>query len=467
MATAPAAPASARAPASSISALRSRPVTALLVAQVAAIAVLGLVTAFRFHIFAAVDERAHVAYVQEVAEHGRLPWLGRDHVSSQVLAIDANTYPRPSGLNPRRIGLRGESYEAFQPPLYYLLAAPVFALASNYRHKVIAVRLLDVVLLLAAVAILGLLCRAVFAADWRVPYALGLSVMLWPGVIVRAVTVSNEALELPLTLAYLLLLWLATERAPLESGAAGPALLVAAGGLLGLCVLTQLTLICLAPLLAVPAIELIRARRDRTSRLAAGGAVALAVVLLVPWLASNESRYGSLTASSLARQLQRPYVDPTGRHYGLGSVISWLSRLPHAALPQEWWPQYGRWLLGALAIMLPAALVVAAVAPVVREPRLLRSHAALLLGAPVLLGLLTLVAIVVVADWPSFLPRYVNPMLPALAVFAAWASWHVAGRRPWLLGLALGSSALAAFLWIYMAGAYYFTNVGASLGIHA
>jgi hypothetical protein len=72
------------------------PARALAVVQIAAIFVLGAVTVARFHIFAAVDERAHLAYVQEVAEHGRLPWLGRDYVSWQELAIEAHTYPRHS-----------------------------------------------------------------------------------------------------------------------------------------------------------------------------------------------------------------------------------------------------------------------------------------------------------------------------------------------------------------------------------
>lgn len=36
-----------------------------------------------------------------------------------------------------------------------------------------------------------------------------------------------------------------------------------------------------------------------------------------------------------------------------------------------------------------------------------------------------------------------------------------------LLALGTVSSAVAALAWIYMAGAYYFTHVGTSLGIHA
>jgi hypothetical protein len=40
-------------------------------------------------------------------------------------------------------------------------------------------------------------------------------------------------------------------------------------------------------------------------------------------------------------------------------------------------------------------------------------------------------------------------------------------REGLLLGLATSSSLAAAIVWFHMAGAYYFTNVGAALGIHA
>ena len=172
----------------------------LVALQIAAIAALGVVSAVRFHVFAAVDELAHVSYVQDVAEQGALPWEGRTYVSWQMEAIEQDTYPQHSTVDPRHYGLAGYSYEAFQPPLYYLLAVPVFAIPSNYRDKVIAVRLLDVVLLLAAVALLALLARALSLEHRWELLAAALAVLLWPGIIVRTVTVSNAALELPITL---------------------------------------------------------------------------------------------------------------------------------------------------------------------------------------------------------------------------------------------------------------------------
>ena len=357
---------------------RRNPAAVLMVLQVTAIFVLGAVTVARFHIFAEVDERAHLAYVQEVAEHGRIPWVGRDYVSWQELSIEQGTYPRPSGLDPRLLGLRGSSYEGWQPPLYYVMAAPAYLIPSNYRDKVLAVRAFDLLLLMAAVALLVLLARAVFEKHWQIPSCLALSTLLWPGVIVRAITVSNASLELPLVLLYALVLWSATAKPRAAS-------LVVAGGLLALCVLTQITLACLAVLLLVPVLALFRERGGRMAFGATALALALPVALIAPWLAMNESRYGALTANSLVERLTAPY-SPKGS--GLSALASGLARFAHAALPQEWWAEY-HGTLGAIALALPAVLLLGAALPAIGSPLLLRSRPAALLGAPLVLGLVT------------------------------------------------------------------------------
>jgi 4-amino-4-deoxy-L-arabinose transferase-like glycosyltransferase len=438
--------------------LRCDPTRLLMVLQIATIVTLGAVTTSRFHVFAEVDERAHLAYVQEVAEHGHIPLVGRDHVSWQELAIEHGTYPRPSGLDPRMLGLGGSSYEGWQPPLYYVLAAPAFLIVHNYRDKVYAVRAFDLLLVLAAVVLLAFLARAVFGRRWRVPYCLATSTLLWPGVIVRAITVSNAALELPLVLLYVLVVWTATAKPRARS-------LVAAGGVLGLCVLTQLTLVCLAALLVFPLVRYLRRPRGLLALGAAVLTLALPLAMVAPWLASNESHYGALTASSLVERLTAPN-GPAGPRSGFGAIASGLGRLTRAALPQEWWLEY-KGLLGVILVALPALLLVAAL-PAMWRLSLLRTHAAGLLAAPLLLGIATLIGIVLLAAWPAALfPRYLNPMVAPFALFAALAWRRTRIGEGSLLGLAALSSSVAGLVWFYMAGAYYFTNVGATLGIHA
>jgi hypothetical protein len=171
-------------------------------------------------------------------------------------------------------------------------------------------------------------------------------------------------------------------------------------------------------------------------------------------------------ASSLVERLTGSYESPIERS-GLGAVTSRLWRFGRAALPQEWWAQYGG-LLGVLLVALPVLLLLAALLAALRDPRLMCSRAAGLLASPLLLAFATLAAIVLLDEWPAALfPRYANPMIPLFALFAAWA-WMQArmGARA-LLALGAASSFLAALAWVYMAGAYYFTHIGASLGIHA
>jgi hypothetical protein len=433
------------------------PARVLVILEIAAILVLGVATVSRFHIFAEVDERAHLAYVQEVAERGHIPWVGRDRIPSQEVAFEAGTYPRPSSLSLSPLSLGGSSYEGWQPPLYYMLAAPAFLIPNDYRDKVYSVRSFDLLLLLVAVAILAMLARAVFAERWKSAYCVALLPILWPGVIVRAITVSNAALEFPLVALYVLVLWNASVK-PYASS------LFVAGGLLGLCILTQLTLVCLAPLLVVPLAALLRQRRDRQVMVAATLAPLLPLALAAPWLALNQSRYGALTASSVVERLTA--VDAP-RGSGVGAVASGSARLAHVALPQEWWLEY-RGALGLILIALPALLVMICVLPIVRRPGLVRSRAAGLLGAALPLGVATLAGIVLLAAWPAALfPRYLNPMLPLFALFAAWAWLQAMMGERLLLGLAALSGLIVCPIWIYMACAYYFTNVGATLGIHA
>ncbi len=433
-----------------------RGVRVLVALELAALLVLGGVAVARFHVFAEIDERAHYAYVQEVAEEARLPVLGRDTISWQAQAIDDGSWPRRSARDPARMGFAGQSYEAFQPPLYYVAAAPWFAVGGDHRDKVFVVRAFDLLLLLLAVALLARLARAVFGPErWLLPFALALGVVLWPGVLVRGITLSNQALELPLALAFLNAVWEARAR---RSAAA----LVIAGGLLGLLLLTRLTMVYLAPLLLA---ALVPVARERGARAAAAGALALPALLLAPWLASNLARYDALTANTLARDMQEPVLNPARQPYDLASVPDRAVRLADAVLPQEWWPEYGRALLGTGLRTLAIALVLLAAYGAIRRPAVLRSGAAAVLALPVVLGVAMMALVYALSDWDLFFPRYLNPALPALALFGAWAWRERGGEERVLTGAAWGAAALVAVAWVVMAGAYFFTDAGASLGI--
>ncbi len=185
----------------------------VLVVQVGVIAFTGIFGAFKLPYFSPIDESAHYSYIQQIAEHGSLPVLGKTNTSLQALSIGRGLYPHPRTvpLGARR-GLATLSYEAFQPPLYYLAAVPAFLITPNYIDKIYAVRLFDVLLLLAAVALAGRLCRVVLKERWLIGWSMVLVFLALPGVVVRMVFISNLALAVPMAILFVTELWIAWHR---------------------------------------------------------------------------------------------------------------------------------------------------------------------------------------------------------------------------------------------------------------
>jgi hypothetical protein len=301
----------------------------LVAVQLAALLFAAVATAARFPVWALVDEAAHYDYVQSVAEDGRIPVLDEDRVHSEVLAIDDGVYPAPPRTPAAERGLFGRSYEGFQPPLAYLLATPVYAVPSDHEVKLRALRGLGVVLLGAAVVLTWLLARRVVPDAPLAAFSAALTFLLWPGVVVRAVTFSNAGLELVVGAALSLALWRAlTERSERW--------LVASGALAGAAVLTKLTLLAFLPALAVVCIAFLRAGRAR----AVAGAAALPALMVAPWVALNLHDYGSPTGSGAVQALMDPVLNPSGRDYGPGDLPARHAQLLNAVLPDEWWVEF-------------------------------------------------------------------------------------------------------------------------------
>ena len=113
--------------------------------------------------------------------------------------------------------------------------------------------------------------------------------------------------------------------------------LIAAGALLGLGLLTRLTLGYLIPVaIGVAVVGALRGPR-RFPWWSLAAAAAIPVALLVPWALFNLDHYNALTPAQAARDQQEPLVNPTGR------TLTWhdfknLSRaLLNGVLPDEWW----------------------------------------------------------------------------------------------------------------------------------
>lgn len=396
--------------------------------------------------------------MQALAEDGRLP-RPTDLISREALAIDDGTWPRPSPRDPARIGLTGRSYEAIQPPASYALDVPAFLVAGDHRVKVRVVRVFDLLVLAAGVALLWRL--AVALAPTREAALGGLSaalaVLLWPGMVVRTVAIGSVALEVALTAAFLLAAWRAD-----RSGRAGP--LVLAAVLLGLGLLTKLTLVDLAPVLVLVLARRLRADRSRRAVATAAACLALPLVVLAPWLALNQARYDAPTVNI---QGQPGVVQPIGSSGGggrLGDLGPLDRRLLDGVLPQEFRGQLGVGWVRAAVDALALALLAAALALLLARGR---DVATWLLVLPFLSGLVLVNATYVLTGNDEFLLRYLAPTLPPVALGAGIAA--AASRRPAVrrvLPVAAGAASLVALaLWLDVAGAFYVTDLGTRLGI--
>jgi 4-amino-4-deoxy-L-arabinose transferase-like glycosyltransferase len=85
-----------------------------------------------------IDEEQHLHYIQYLAEEKRLPVADETFLSDEIIQslfeIDRwkiFSLNRPSSMDPAQMGLEGYSYEAYQPPLYYLVLSPFYNLHSG------------------------------------------------------------------------------------------------------------------------------------------------------------------------------------------------------------------------------------------------------------------------------------------------------------------------------------------------
>lgn len=415
----------------------------LVAVQLGLIAAAAIGVVFGLPLWAFTDENAHVSYVAAIGA-GHLPLLNHFLIQPDIERIV-----------PGAASFGGQSYEAFQPPLYYaVMAIPwdVAKAAGGVRAAVHVLRLSDVVLLAADVGLLWALARRVAPSRDAAlaAFAFALTYVLWPGVVFRGVTVSNIALEMPLTTAALLALWVAFDEGSSRA-------LVVAGGLCGL------GWLCRLPFPVVVVLPVVAWRFRRRAPLAALTALALPVVLIGPWLVDNVLRYHALTGGAIVRQMQEGFFNPTGRPYGLGRLLDISKTLLGGLLPEEWnnaaSPFDGYALSKGLLHVIRAALVVWVLVPfgvwLWRGPRRVW-----LLVAPLSIGVALMWLETVAERLPLVTPRYVYPLLPAFGLACGLALVRprrrsdgslTARRRPVatpLLAAAL-TAALGA-LWLYL-----------------
>jgi hypothetical protein len=355
-------------------------------------------------------------------------------------------YPKPTTINPRTYGLPGLAYEAFQPPLYYYLAAPVSLLSGNYHTKAILLRCFGLLLLGASIVLLARLSKHVLKERWILGLIGGLVVFLMPGVVVRMVTISDLALAVPILILTLTELWIAWERKSSRR-------LILSGLLVGCSILTDLYLAELIPLFVLVAISTVRAQKSRAYRPAVVGGL-LGGLVVSPWIVFNLVKYHSLTATALAKNEQLATVNPQHLHFTLGQLPGLtVVTLFQPVLPQEWYPRlfdhnllsYGDTLISVLVV--PVALVLA----IALGRRLLKSGLWLLV-LPFLCNILLCWYIDVGQQWESgsMLARYVYPTLAPLALLSVAAVVLLTSNYRPLIATVTVSSLFLVALWIHL-----------------
>ncbi len=420
----------------------------VIVLQIVGVIVFAVITIFRYPLWSVVDEGAHFDNIVYIAEHGgSYPVLGKALASEQELAIGQGVYPRHTTINPRTDGLGGLSYEAFQPPLYYYLATPVFFVSGNYHTKAIALRFFGLFLLVCSIALFARLSRQVLKRRWLLGLSGGLLIFLMPGIIVRMVTISDVNLAIPLAILIITELWITWERR-------SSARLLICGVLVGCGVLTDLYLAEFIPVFALVALAVLwRNHRLRDLSSAVAGFV-LASVVVLPWLIFNETKYHALTASALAKREQLGTVNP---HHVVDTLVQvpnlTVQSLFQPLMPQEWQFRLdGHSALAYLATLFQILLIPGAVVLAIALGRRLITTGYWVLGAPWVCNLVLCWYIDIGQQWMtgSMVARYTYPTLPFLALFVvACALLLFRTIRP-LLVLICTSSAFLVGLWIFL-----------------
>jgi 4-amino-4-deoxy-L-arabinose transferase-like glycosyltransferase len=225
----------------------------------------------------APDEPAHYNYVRSLAEDGRLPVLRPgDYPAAYLEQIKAAHFPPAMSIDSIR-------YESWQPPLYYILATPVYWLAGG---ALIPLRFLSVILGAGLVVAAYAVALAVYPGDTRLALGTAAFVAFVPMHLTMTASVNNDVLaDLLLALVMLRLMrWM-------RGGNRHSSDLAITGLLLGLGLITKATVYAVAIPSAIIALLL----AERRPALLARRALAIfgpALVLALPWYARNVALYG-------------------------------------------------------------------------------------------------------------------------------------------------------------------------------
>lgn len=392
---------------------------------------LGSAYALNTPLWQAPDEPAHFNYVRDLAEGRGFPVLrAGDYDQEYLERIKAARFPPEMAVDRIR-------YESHQPPLYYLLEAPIYRVieSASLAQQVVSLRLFSLLLGALLLATVYRAVREVFPGAPALAVGVTALAAFIPQHLHMASSVNNDVLgELLLTVVLLLLL--VRMRAPSrELSATGP--IGALGLVLGLALLAKTTSYVALPL--VPLGLALSARmkgRVQWARLILATAAVYGVALAVSgwWFVRNLLVYGGLDFMGLARHDQIVVGQPRV------GVFDWEAAGRFVVVGfQSFWAQFG-WMgvpsdsrtyaFAAALTLLAAAGLAVFVAREARRPTLTTYQRAAL---SLLAAAFFLVLVGVIRYNLEFIQpqgRYFYPALLPAGLFAYLGLGQLMGRRP-------------------------------------
>jgi 4-amino-4-deoxy-L-arabinose transferase-like glycosyltransferase len=393
----------------------------------------------------APDEPAHYNYVRHLATRTAFPELVQGCYDQAYLEqLTSQRFPPELSIEP-------VCYEYHQPPLYYLLAGPIYALTGG---SLLALRLFSVALGAGVVRLALAMGRTVFPRRPELGLGAMALVALVPMHLAMLASVNNDALA-ELLLAALLLVLSRRLVAPGRGARRGD---IGLGILLGLGLLTKTTVYIALPLAAL---TLWWARPKQWGELLrqAGLVFGLALLVALPWYLRNARLYGPLDLLGLGRHDEvvagqlRTVEYLAGSGWG-GYLGRFISTTFHSFWGQFGWmavPMDGRTylLLALLTLLALGGLIGWGVGLRTGRIRLRRGQGRALGLMAVTIGLMALGYGWYNLTFVQFQGRYLFPALIPLGLFFAVGLWEaLSDCRAWWLagGLAL------ALIWVVATG---------------
>lgn len=295
------------------------------------------------------DEPAHYNYIRQLAQGGQIPVIAPgDYDGDFNLRRIA---PPGARLGPEdRARLEAVQYEDHQPPLYYLLAAPIFALSGG---SVAAVRLLSVAFGALGVVFAYLAVLEIFPERVELAALAVALIGLLPQHIHMLAGINNDALAEALLAAAV---WRTARLIRAGGGSIG-----GLAALVGLCFLTKTTAYYVFPVAGLAVFGLAW-RRGRGWVWPVFQFGLLALLIGLPWWARNLAVYGNGDLMGLGRHDavvvgQTTTADWIAAHGWLSfsDRESYLFRAGQFTF-QSWWGMFG-WLSVSLPSWLYLALL--------------------------------------------------------------------------------------------------------------